>query len=59
MQEYQGGFVVARGLFDTVEVDLLKRAAVADRELDAHAFGRAAVWNQSGDDPRAGGAWAR
>ena len=35
------GFVIARGFFTPVEIDLLRRAAKEDRELDAHSFGRA------------------
>jgi ectoine hydroxylase len=52
------GFVLASGLFDAEEIDLLKRAARADHELDRHAFGRAdgaggvvrlSLWNHPGD----------
>ena len=53
------GFVLARGMLDDVEVDLLGRAAREDRELDQHSFGRAdgeggtvrlSLWNHPGDD---------
>jgi len=52
------GFVLVRRLFDAEEIDLLRRAAKEDRELDAHAFGRAdgeggtvrlSLWNHPGD----------
>ena len=39
--EYErDGFVVARKMFDSEEIDLLRRAAKEDRQLDQHAFGR-------------------
>jgi hypothetical protein len=52
------GFVIARGFFTPEEIDLLRRAAKEDRELDAHSFGRAdgeggtvrlSLWNHPGD----------
>lgn len=52
------GFVVARGLFDRAEIDLLHRAAKEDHELDRRSFGRAdgeggtvrlSLWNHPGD----------
>src|SRR5882672_9865065 len=52
------GFVLVRGMLDAVEVDLLGRAARADRVLDQHAFGRAdgeggtvrlSLWNHPTD----------
>lgn len=52
------GFVIARGFFDTTEIDLLRRAAKEDRALDEHSFGRAdgeggtvrlSLWNHPGD----------
>ena len=52
------GFVIARGFFDTDEIDLLRRAAKEDRALDEHSFGRAdgeggtvrlSLWNHPGD----------
>src|SRR5262245_23690355 len=52
------GFVLVRGMFDAVEVDLLGRAARADRVLDQHSFGRAdgeggtvrlSLWNHPTD----------
>src|SRR3954447_6994351 len=57
--EYErNGFVIARGMFDREEIDLLRRAAKEDRELDQHSFGRAdgeggvvrlSLWNHPGD----------
>jgi ectoine hydroxylase len=59
LAEYERtGFVVARGMFDRGEIDLLRRAAKEDRELDQHSFGRAdgeggvvrlSLWNHPGD----------
>jgi ectoine hydroxylase len=52
------GFVVARQMFDTEEINLLRRAAKEDRALDQHAFGRGdgeggtvrlSLWNHPGD----------
>jgi len=52
------GYCIARGFFDRDEIDLLRRAAKEDRELDRHAFGRAdgeggtvrlSLWNHPGD----------
>ncbi|MFM7519796.1 MAG: phytanoyl-CoA dioxygenase family protein, partial [Planctomycetota bacterium] len=57
--EYQReGYCIARGFFDRDEIDLLRRAAKEDRELDRHSFGRAdgeggtvrlSLWNHPGD----------
>jgi ectoine hydroxylase len=53
------GFVIARGLYTTAEMDLLRCAAKADRALQEHAIERAdgeggqsklALWNHPGDD---------
>jgi len=53
------GFILLRSLFDKKEIDLLKRTAVEDRELDKHSFGRAdgeggtvrlSLWNHPGDN---------
>jgi ectoine hydroxylase len=59
MQDYQrDGFVLARGMFDREEIDLLRRAAKQDRQLDQHALGRGdgeggtvrlSLWNHPGD----------
>jgi ectoine hydroxylase len=59
LSEYaQNGFVIARGMFAREEIDLLRRAAREDRELDQHSFGRAdgeggvvrlSLWNHPGD----------
>jgi len=52
------GYVLIRGMFDQEEIDLLRRAAREDHELDRHAFERAdgeggrvrlALWNHPGD----------
>jgi ectoine hydroxylase len=52
------GFVIARGMFSSEEIGLLKRAAKEDRELDQHSFGkgdgeggtvRLSLWNHPGD----------
>lgn len=52
------GFVIAKQMFDSGEIDLLRRAAKEDRELDQHAFGkgdgeggtvRLSLWNHPGD----------
>jgi ectoine hydroxylase len=59
LPEYaKNGFVVARGMFDSREIDLLRRAAKEDRQLDQHSFGkgdgeggivRLSLWNHPGD----------
>jgi ectoine hydroxylase len=55
---HKDGYVLARGLFDPDEIELLGRAAREDRALDAHSFGRAdgeggtvrlSLWNHPGD----------
>jgi hypothetical protein len=55
---HANGYVLAKGLFDEVEVGLLQRAAKEDRELDKHSFGkqdgeggvvRLSLWNHPGD----------
>jgi ectoine hydroxylase len=52
------GYVLAKGLFDVEEINLLQRAAKEDRELDQHSFGRKdgeggtvrlSGWNHAGD----------
>lgn len=52
------GYVLAKGFFDAGEIELLRRAAKEDRELDRHAFARAdgeggqvrlSLWNHPGD----------
>lgn len=54
----RNGFVIARQMFDSEEIDLLRRAAREDRELDQHSFGRGdgeggtvrlSLWNHPGD----------
>ncbi len=59
LQEYERkGFVVARKMFDKDEIELLRRAAKEDRQLDQHSFGkgdgeggvvRLSLWNHPGD----------
>ncbi len=59
LQAYErDGFVLARQMFDAEEIDLLRRAAKEDRELDRRAFGRGdgeggtvrlSLWNHPGD----------
>jgi ectoine hydroxylase-related dioxygenase (phytanoyl-CoA dioxygenase family) len=55
---HREGYLIVRGLFDAAEIDLLRRAAKEDRELDRHSFGRAdgeggtvrlSLWNHPGD----------
>ena len=52
------GFVIARQLFDREEIELLRRSAIEDRELDKRSFDRAdgeggrvrlSLWNHPGD----------
>jgi ectoine hydroxylase len=52
------GFVVSKGFFDRDEIELLRRAAKEDRELDQHSFTRGdgeggavrlSLWNHPGD----------
>jgi hypothetical protein len=59
LQEYdRNGFVIAPQMFDSEEIDLLRRAAREDRDLDQHSFGRGdgeggtvrlSLWNHPGD----------
>jgi hypothetical protein len=53
------GYVTVHRMFDGEEIDLLRRTAVEDRELDKHSFGRAdgeggtvrlSLWNHPGDN---------
>jgi len=55
---HDDGYVLRKGFFDAEEIDLLRRAAKEDHELDRHAFGRAdgeggkvrlSLWNHPGD----------
>ena len=58
-EEYQdAGFVVARNFFSREEIELLRRAAKEDRQLDQHSFSRGdgeggkvrlSLWNHPGD----------
>ena len=52
------GFVLVNGMFDGLEIGMLRRAAKEDRELDRHSYGRddgeggnvrLALWNHPGD----------
>jgi ectoine hydroxylase len=52
------GFVVAKGFFDREEIELLRRAAKEDKQLDQHSFARGdgeggqvrlSLWNHPGD----------
>ena len=52
------GYVLARGMFDAEEIELLRRSAKQDKAIDDHAFGRddaeggnvrLALWNHPGD----------
>jgi hypothetical protein len=59
LDEYQqNGFVLEKAMFNAEEIDLLRRAAKEDRQLDQHAFGRGdgeggtvrlSLWNHPGD----------
>lgn len=59
LKQYEcDGFVLAREMFDSEEIGLLRRAAKEDRQLDHHSFGkgdgeggtvRLSLWNQPGD----------
>src|SRR6056297_2126296 len=53
------GFLVIKSLFDDQEIELLRRAAKEDKQLDDHAFGRGdgeggtvrlSLWNHPGDN---------
>jgi ectoine hydroxylase len=57
-QYHADGYFHARGFFDATEIDLLKRSAKEDNELDRRSFGRAdgeggvvrlSLWNHPGD----------
>ncbi|HEX4486543.1 MAG TPA: phytanoyl-CoA dioxygenase family protein [Terriglobales bacterium] len=59
VQQYHAkGFLLAKAFYDREEIDLLKRAAKEDREMDSHAYSRndgeggnvrLSVWNHPGD----------
>jgi len=58
LQYHADGYVVAKSLFDASEIDLLRRAAKEDNDLDKRSFGRAdgeggtvrlALWNHPGE----------
>jgi ectoine hydroxylase-related dioxygenase (phytanoyl-CoA dioxygenase family) len=59
VSEYEEkGYVLAKAMFDTSEIDLLSRASREDRALDEHSFGRQdgeggkvrlSLWNHPGD----------
>jgi ectoine hydroxylase len=55
---HEDGYCLAQGFFDREEVDLLRRSAKEDNELDRRSFGRAdgeggvvrlSLWNHPGD----------
>src|SRR5271170_6286714 len=57
-QYHDKGFLLTKGFFDREEIDLLKRAAKEDRELDQHSYSRndgeggnvrLSLWNHPGD----------
>ena len=57
-QYHEDGFVLARGMFDKTEIELLRRSAKDDKALDDHSFGKAddeggvvrlSLWNHPGD----------
>jgi ectoine hydroxylase len=58
LSEYdEDGFVLLKRLFDSEEIELLRRSAKADKQLDDHSFGRddgeggtvrLSLWNQPG-----------
>ena len=57
-QYHTDGYLLVPGLYDSDEIELLKRAAKEDRELDQRSFGRAdgeggtvrlSLWNHPGD----------
>jgi hypothetical protein len=57
-QYKRDGYLLERALFDKEEIDLLRRAAKEDRQLDQHSFGkgdgeggtvRLSLWNHPGD----------
>lgn len=60
LKDFQkNGFIMIKSLFDKEEIDLLKKTAVEDRELDKHSFGRAdgeggtvrlSLWNHPGNN---------
>ena len=59
LKQYErDGYVVARSMFDSEEIELLRRAAKEDRQMDQHSFGkgdgeggtvRLSLWNHPGD----------
>ena len=59
LTEYHAkGYALIRGMFEPNEIDLLRRAAKEDKDLDAHSFGRddgtgrvvrLSLWNHPGD----------
>lgn len=57
-QYRRDGYVLARAMFDSEEIELLRRSAKEDKSLDGHSYGRAdseggtirlALWNHPGD----------
>ena len=57
-QFHRDGYLIVRSMFDAEEMELLKRAAKEDRELEAHSYSkedgeggkvRMSLWNHPGD----------
>jgi hypothetical protein len=55
---HEDGYLLLKGLFDAEEIDLLRRAAKEDKELDDHSYGkddgeggtvRLSLWNHPGE----------
>ena len=55
---HRDGYLIVESMFDAEEMDLLKRAAKEDRELEAHSYSkgdgeggkvRMSLWNHPGD----------
>ena len=58
-QFHQDGYLIARGLYNAQEMDLLSRTAREDKALDEHTIhredgeggiARLTLWNHPGDD---------
>ena len=55
---HEDGYLLLKGLFDAEEIELLRRAAKEDKQLDDHSFGKAdgeggtvrlSLWNHPGE----------
>ena len=59
LQQYdESGYLLIEGLFDSEEIELLRRSAKEDKQLDEHSFGRndgeggtvrLSLWNHPGE----------